>query len=126
MRTCDKLEDIQAQVECKHGCLKNFRLFTDTGKKPPKPGEEIKDFSQTLDDIGFTGAILDPERPVAHPKNATVSAVLHCEFEPAVKGTLLEVDSLVMVENKLCSSLDANTREKTQADRRVKKEIEQK
>jgi hypothetical protein len=125
MRTCDKLGDIRAHVEANHGCLKNYRLFLDKGKKPPRPGEEVRDFDMTLEEAGFIGGKLDSKRPIARPENATTSGVLHCEFVPTARGSLLEIDSLVMVNGKMTCSLDATTREESQIDKRKQKEEEE-
>ncbi len=116
MRISETLEAVQAQVEARHGSFKNFRLFLDKGlRNNPTPGVEETDLTKTLADCGFQGAGLNPERPYPTAANATTKGYLHCEFEPVVESTLLDVDSGVVVDGKLLCSLDAKARAATQA-----------
>ncbi|GAB5360115.1 hypothetical protein AAMO2058_000599600 [Amorphochlora amoebiformis] len=110
MRTSDTFEVLKKELEVKHGVIEGFKLFKDKGSVLPIPGEEIKDLTCTLDDLGYRGATLNPMKQVALPESGMASAVIHCKFDPVIKGALLETDSMIVINGKLQSSIAVTAR----------------
>jgi len=53
---------------------------------------------------------LRPDRKIALPQNATERGILHCEFEPVIKGDVLDYDKMMVIDGKLQSAIEARAK----------------